>query len=47
MLCSHDRDVTGANASALERAELASLRQLWRPDYERSAVGYELDRSGI
>ena len=28
-------------------AELAPLRQIWRRDEERSAVGFEQDRSGI
>ena len=28
-------------------AELAPLQQIWRRDEERSAVGFELDRSGI
>ncbi len=31
----------------LENAELASLRQIWRRDEERSAVGFAQDRSGI
>jgi S-adenosylmethionine-diacylglycerol 3-amino-3-carboxypropyl transferase len=33
--------------SPLEGAELATLREIWRRDDERSAIGYELDRSGI
>ena len=33
--------------SPLEGAELAPLRQIWRRDEEGSAVGFELDRSGI
>ena len=27
--------------------ELASLREIWRRDEERSAIGFERDRSGI
>jgi S-adenosylmethionine-diacylglycerol 3-amino-3-carboxypropyl transferase len=38
---------TAGADSPLEGAELASLRQVWRRDEERSAVGFELDRSGI
>jgi S-adenosylmethionine-diacylglycerol 3-amino-3-carboxypropyl transferase len=38
---------TAGEESPLEGAELAPLRQIWRRDEERSAVGFELDRSGI
>jgi S-adenosylmethionine-diacylglycerol 3-amino-3-carboxypropyl transferase len=38
---------TAGAVSPLETAELASLRQVWRRDEERSAVGFALDRSGI
>jgi S-adenosylmethionine-diacylglycerol 3-amino-3-carboxypropyl transferase len=38
---------TAGTESPLEGAELASLREIWRRDEERSAIGYELDRSGI
>jgi S-adenosylmethionine-diacylglycerol 3-amino-3-carboxypropyl transferase len=38
---------TAATESPLEGAELASLRQIWRRDEERSAVGFAQDRSGI
>jgi S-adenosylmethionine-diacylglycerol 3-amino-3-carboxypropyl transferase len=38
---------TAGEDSPLESAELASLRQIWRRDEERSAVGFALDRSGI
>jgi S-adenosylmethionine-diacylglycerol 3-amino-3-carboxypropyl transferase len=38
---------TAGEASPLESDELASLRRIWRRDDERSAVGFELDRSGI
>jgi S-adenosylmethionine-diacylglycerol 3-amino-3-carboxypropyl transferase len=38
---------TAGAQSPLESAELASLREIWRRDEERSAVGYELDRSGV
>jgi S-adenosylmethionine-diacylglycerol 3-amino-3-carboxypropyl transferase len=38
---------TAGAESPLEGAELASLRQIWSRDEERSAVGFERDRSGI
>jgi S-adenosylmethionine-diacylglycerol 3-amino-3-carboxypropyl transferase len=38
---------TAGEASPIESDELASLRRIWRRDDERSAVGFELDRSGI
>jgi S-adenosylmethionine-diacylglycerol 3-amino-3-carboxypropyl transferase len=38
---------TAGEESPLDGAELASLRQVWRRDEERSAVGFERDRSGI
>jgi S-adenosylmethionine-diacylglycerol 3-amino-3-carboxypropyl transferase len=38
---------TACVESPLEQEELASVREVWRRDEERSAVGYELDRSGI
>jgi S-adenosylmethionine-diacylglycerol 3-amino-3-carboxypropyl transferase len=38
---------TAGAESPLESAELAGLRQIWRRDEERSAVGFALDRSGI
>jgi S-adenosylmethionine-diacylglycerol 3-amino-3-carboxypropyl transferase len=38
---------TAGTQSPLEGAELAPLRQTWHRDEERSAVGYELDRSGV
>ncbi|MGB9118223.1 DUF3419 family protein [Bradyrhizobium sp.] len=38
---------TAGVESPLEGAELASLRQIWRRDEERSAVGFAQDRSGI
>ena len=38
---------TAGEDSPLESTELASLRQSWRRDEERSAVGFALDRSGI
>jgi S-adenosylmethionine-diacylglycerol 3-amino-3-carboxypropyl transferase len=38
---------TAGVESPLEDAELASLRQIWRRDEERSAVGFAQDRSGI
>ena len=38
---------TAGTQSPLEGAELAPLRQIWHRDEERSAVGYELDRSGV
>jgi S-adenosylmethionine-diacylglycerol 3-amino-3-carboxypropyl transferase len=38
---------TAGNSSPLESDALAPLREIWRRDEERSAIGYELDRSGI
>jgi S-adenosylmethionine-diacylglycerol 3-amino-3-carboxypropyl transferase len=38
---------TAGAESPLESAELAALRQIWRRDEQRSAIGFELDRSGI
>ncbi len=38
---------TAGVESPLEGAELASLRQVWRRDEERSAIGCAQDRSGI
>ena len=38
---------TAGKESPLENAELAPLRQIWRRNEERSAVGFEQDRSGI
>lgn len=38
---------TAGEDSPLESGELASLRQTWQRDEERSAVGFALDRSGI
>ncbi len=38
---------TAGVESPLESAELASLRQIWHRDEERSAVGFAQDRSGI
>jgi S-adenosylmethionine-diacylglycerol 3-amino-3-carboxypropyl transferase len=38
---------TAGEGSPIENDELASLRQTWRRDEERSAVGFALDRSGI
>ncbi len=38
---------TAGAESPLESAELASLRQIWHRDEERSAVGFAQDRSGI
>jgi S-adenosylmethionine-diacylglycerol 3-amino-3-carboxypropyl transferase len=38
---------TAGTESPLEGAELASLRQIWCRDKERSAVGFAQDRSGI
>jgi S-adenosylmethionine-diacylglycerol 3-amino-3-carboxypropyl transferase len=38
---------TAGTESPLEGAELASLRQIWRRDPERSAIGFAQDRSGI
>jgi S-adenosylmethionine-diacylglycerol 3-amino-3-carboxypropyl transferase len=38
---------TAGKESPLDGTELGSLRQVWRRDEERSAVGFERDRSGI
>jgi S-adenosylmethionine-diacylglycerol 3-amino-3-carboxypropyl transferase len=38
---------TAGKGSPLENEELAPLRQTWRRDEERSAVGFARDRSGI
>jgi S-adenosylmethionine-diacylglycerol 3-amino-3-carboxypropyl transferase len=38
---------TAGSESPLERSELANLRKSWRRDDERSAIGFELDRSAI
>jgi S-adenosylmethionine-diacylglycerol 3-amino-3-carboxypropyl transferase len=38
---------TAGKESPLESDELASLRHIWRRDDERSAIGFERDRSGI
>jgi S-adenosylmethionine-diacylglycerol 3-amino-3-carboxypropyl transferase len=38
---------TAGDDSPLESEALAPLREIWRRDEERSAIGYELDRSGI
>jgi S-adenosylmethionine-diacylglycerol 3-amino-3-carboxypropyl transferase len=38
---------TAGTESPLESPELASVRQIWRRDEERSDIGFELDRSGI
>jgi S-adenosylmethionine-diacylglycerol 3-amino-3-carboxypropyl transferase len=38
---------TAGAASPLESPELAPLRKIWRRDDERSAIGFERDRSGI
>ncbi|HEU4359593.1 MAG TPA: BtaA family protein [Xanthobacteraceae bacterium] len=38
---------TAGAESPLESEALAPLREIWRRDEERSAIGYELDRSGI
>jgi S-adenosylmethionine-diacylglycerol 3-amino-3-carboxypropyl transferase len=38
---------TAGEGSPIESEELSSLRRVWRRDDERSAVGFELDRSGI
>jgi S-adenosylmethionine-diacylglycerol 3-amino-3-carboxypropyl transferase len=38
---------TAGKESPLEGDELASLREIWRRDEERSAIGFERDRSGI
>jgi S-adenosylmethionine-diacylglycerol 3-amino-3-carboxypropyl transferase len=38
---------TAGVESPLESPELASLREIWRRDEERSAIGFAQDRSGI
>ncbi len=38
---------TAGADSPLEGKALAPLREIWRRDEERSAIGFELDRSGI
>jgi S-adenosylmethionine-diacylglycerol 3-amino-3-carboxypropyl transferase len=38
---------TAGKESPLDSEELASLRQIWHRDEERSAIGFERDRSGI
>jgi S-adenosylmethionine-diacylglycerol 3-amino-3-carboxypropyl transferase len=38
---------TAGAASPLESPELAPLRQIWRRDEARSAIGFQRDRSGI
>ena len=38
---------TAGAESPLEGNALAPLRDIWRRDEERSAIGFELDRSGI
>jgi len=38
---------TAGVESPLEGKDLASLQEVWRRDEESSAIGYELDRSGI
>ena len=38
---------TASAHSPLESDALAPLRNIWRRDEERSAIGFELDRSGI
>ncbi len=38
---------TTGSASPLDAAALSGLRDRWQRDEERSAVGVELDRSGI
>lgn len=38
---------TAGTQSPLEGEQLASLREIWRRDDERSEIGSELDRSGI
>jgi S-adenosylmethionine-diacylglycerol 3-amino-3-carboxypropyl transferase len=38
---------TAGSQSPLEGAELQSLRQVWRRDEQRSALGFAQDRSGI
>jgi S-adenosylmethionine-diacylglycerol 3-amino-3-carboxypropyl transferase len=38
---------TAGTESPLESADLADLRQIWRRDEQRSAIGFAQDRSGI
>ena len=38
---------TAGKESPLEGEELASLRQIWHRNEERSAIGFSRDRSGI
>ncbi len=38
---------TAGAESPLESSELVPLREIWRRDEERSAIGFEQDRSGI
>jgi S-adenosylmethionine-diacylglycerol 3-amino-3-carboxypropyl transferase len=38
---------TAGAESPLETSDLAHLGDIWRRDEERSAIGYELDRSGV
>jgi S-adenosylmethionine-diacylglycerol 3-amino-3-carboxypropyl transferase len=38
---------TAGADSPFEHGELASLREIWRRDEERSEIGYDLDRSGV
>jgi S-adenosylmethionine-diacylglycerol 3-amino-3-carboxypropyl transferase len=38
---------TAGKEPPLDSEELASLREIWRRDEERSAIGFERDRSGI
>ncbi len=38
---------TAGAESPLEGRALAALREIWHRDEERSAIGFELDRSGI
>jgi S-adenosylmethionine-diacylglycerol 3-amino-3-carboxypropyl transferase len=38
---------TAGADSPFEYGELASLREIWRRDEERSEIGYDLDRSGV
>jgi S-adenosylmethionine-diacylglycerol 3-amino-3-carboxypropyl transferase len=38
---------TAGKESPLDSEELSSLRDIWRRDEERSAIGFERDRSGI
>jgi len=38
---------TAGTESPLEKPELAAIKQIWRRDEERSAIGFARDRSGI